>query len=944
MHELSSLDSDSGLQDLDGSSQHQVFNLTEQSPGVPPGGQQSPIASLPPFATELGEPLPAQPLEVNAESVLPTPIDSLTTARANVQAEVLPTEALVGASDFSFANFSDSAGLTINGDAAEAQGKLRLTDAQNEQSGSAFYSEAVAFDDNTSFETHFKFRLLRGDGVAGAAGLAFVVQNTDAGAEALGSGGSGIGYAGTGTGSIAIEFDTFARRGSGDINSNHVGVLTNGRVSEHLELATPDFDLNGGDIINAWVQYNGRNNRLRIFVNDRERRPGRALISTQIDIAEILGGQAFLGFSAGTGGRANIHDLRQWSFSSTGAAETSDLNTIALQTNTLNVAESGQQVLVPIVRDGVTTESASIEYSTGDITAIAGEDYEPTSGTATFAPGETLLNIPVTILNDDLNEANEQFSFAIGNGTNAQVGLPRTTQITIEDNDQSTTESGIEFVQAVSTVQENIGEVSITVQRTGDLSQAASVQYETFEDEARGQDFSAAAGTLNFGPGEAQQTFSITIQNDTLPEIGEDIGLQLSNPQNAELGPQTIARIRIEDDDEHPFTVRSETVVESLGGGRRSGISSFDWTPDNETLFIAQSNGIVRLQENGELLDESFLDISDQITRVPARGQGGIQGIAVHPNFPEQPFVYIAFAAATYSPPDGTQETEPHSYVVRVRASAATDFKTAIPGSTRILLQIPTSPSLFHSTGGLRFGDDGSLFYSHGDSQLAVVVGQNLGTLDLDSPQGKIFRLNPLNGQGLADNPFATDDLRENRSKVYSLGTRNPFRFALHPDTGEPFIGDVGASSWEEINTGRGANFGWPLFEGGNGTSLRQPGNANNPRFRDFYAQFEDEVEAPIYAREHQDDAAAIIVGDFYSGDVYPEIFDGALFFGDFAFGDINALLFDEDGNVESVTPFTQETDVTFTAQGPDGLLYYANLQEGTIKRWIVEENDGGVG
>jgi len=53
-------------------------------------------------------------------------------------------------------------------------------------------------------------------------------------------------------------------------------------------------------------------------------------------------------------------------------------------------------------------------------------------------------------------------------------------------------------------------------------------------------------------------------------------------------------------------------------------------------------------------------------------------------------------------------------------------------------------------------------------------------------------------------------------SKVYAYGLSQPaFRFTIHPDTNEPYIGDVGWSTWEEIDTGKGANFGWPCYEGG---------------------------------------------------------------------------------------------------------------------------------
>jgi glucose/arabinose dehydrogenase len=132
------------------------------------------------------------------------------------------------------------------------------------------------------------------------------------------------------------------------------------------------------------------------------------------------------------------------------------------------------------------------------------------------------------------------------------------------------------------------------------------------------------------------------------------------------------------------------------------------------------------------------------------------------------------------------------------------------------------SPS--HSIGTVTFSPDGSaLFVGTGDgAHFNFTDKRALRSLQLNSMAGKIFRIDPITGQGLPSNPFYDGDPNSNRSKVYNLGLRNPFRFTIHPQTGIPYIGDVGWNSWEEINTGIGKNFGWPCYEGGPISSLPQ--------------------------------------------------------------------------------------------------------------------------
>ena len=145
----------------------------------------------------------------------------------------------------------------------------------------------------------------------------------------------------------------------------------------------------------------------------------------------------------------------------------------------------------------------------------------------------------------------------------------------------------------------------------------------------------------------------------------------------------------------------------------------------------------------------------------------------------------------------------------------------------------------------------------------------------------------------------------------------------------------MGWTNWEEINTGKGKNFGWPLYEGGNGVSLKTTALAEAPEFQELYAT-EPKVTAPIYSISHDDGGRSITLGDFYTGITYPDIYQGALFFADFN-GDsgVDALTFDAEGNINSALNFTEEKFVTQISMGPDSHLYFSNLVTGEIGRWV---------
>jgi hypothetical protein len=208
------------------------------------------------------------------------------------------------AATVSYPDFTDTTGLTLNGDAAQSGDVLRVAPAAFNQAGSAF-TDATAVDPAQSFKTNFRFSMHGGSG--GADGMAFVVQS-DA-PTALGAFGGGLGYGGIAP-SIAVEFDTFDN-GGGDPGDNHVALTKNGDVGSHVASATPKFDLSGSQH-RAWVEYGAAAHKLKVFVAKNDKQPPHPRFSSRLNLGNVLGGNAYAGFSAGTGGATQDHDVVSW--------------------------------------------------------------------------------------------------------------------------------------------------------------------------------------------------------------------------------------------------------------------------------------------------------------------------------------------------------------------------------------------------------------------------------------------------------------------------------------------------------------------------------------------------------------------------------------------------------------------------------------------------------
>ena len=174
---------------------------------------------------------------------------------------------------------------------------------------------------------------------------------------------------------------------------------------------------------------------------------------------------------------------------------------------------------------------------------------------------------------------------------------------------------------------------------------------------------------------------------------------------------------------------------------------------------------------------------------------------------------------------------------------------------------------------------------------------------------GAIIRVDPTTGLGAPGNPFA-GSADANKARTLAYGLRNPFRFAPRPGTNEMWVGDVGWTTWEEINritdTGNGVakNFGWPCYEGAPAQGGYQSAQLN-PCISLYNTP--GSTTPPFYAYDH---STSVVSGDgcatsngssvpglaFYPGGTYPSTYNGALFFADHTRGCVWAMLADSSG------------------------------------------------
>ncbi|HBB89167.1 MAG TPA: hypothetical protein DC047_16295, partial [Blastocatellia bacterium] len=201
--------------------------------------------------------------------------------------------------------------------------------------------------------------------------------------------------------------------------------------------------------------------------------------------------------------------------------------------------------------------SLSVGFATANGTATAGNDYVSTSGRVNFSAGDITKTVAVPINGDTLTEPDETFFVNLSAPVNATVSDTQGLGTILNDDGAV---GAINFSQANYSVGESDGLVAITVNRTGDLSAAASVDYATSADisvvpcstinglASSRCDYTSALGTLRFAAGESSKAFGVLISQDNYVEGPETLTLTLSQASGAVLGGTSSATLVINDD------------------------------------------------------------------------------------------------------------------------------------------------------------------------------------------------------------------------------------------------------------------------------------------------------------------------------------------------------------------------------------------------------------
>lgn len=326
---------------------------------------------------------------------------------------------------------------------------------------------------------------------------------------------------------------------------------------------------------------------------------------------------------------------------------------------------------------------------------------------------------------------------------------------------------------------------------------------------------------------------------------------------------------------------------------------SIAFLPDDGFL-VTERGGDLRQFRAGRLLPPV-----EGIPTVWRRGQGGLLEVALHPDYPENGWIYLGFSETS-----GNRKGSTAIVRGRIRDNKWVDEE-----------YIFNVPPEHHRSSGVHFGTrfvfkDGYLFFSIGDR------GNQYTSQDYDSPNGRIHRIYD-DGRIPEDNPFVGQPNVFPSS--WTLGNRNAQGLDAHPVTGDIWESEHGPRGGDEINHIRpGINYGWPEITYGmnyGGTPITEKTAAPG-------------MEQP---KHYWTPSIAVCGIDFYEGDRFPK-WQNNLFVGGLASNELRRLVIENQEVVRDELILTGIGRIRDVASGPDGALYLVLNRPGTIVRLVPAE------
>jgi len=319
---------------------------------------------------------------------------------------------------------------------------------------------------------------------------------------------------------------------------------------------------------------------------------------------------------------------------------------------------------------------------------------------------------------------------------------------------------------------------------------------------------------------------------------------------------------------EHPW------AVEPLPGG---------------DLLVTEKPGRLRVVTAAGKVGQPIAGLS----RVDARGQGGLLDVALSPKFDSDRTIYWSYS----EPRKGGNATS-------VARGSLSDDRKRLDQIRVIFRALPTYDGTAHFGSRLAFGPDGMLYITLGDRSEAPMRPQ---AQQLNSHMGKILRISP-DGSAPKDNPFVGQS--NALPEIWTTGHRNVQAAAFDPE-GRLWDVEHGANGGDELNlVEKGKNYGWPVVAYGEEYSGRPISGAVTAR---------EGYEQPVY---YWDPVIAPSGAQFYTGDAFPA-WKGSLFVGGMKDQKLVRLTLENDrvtGEEHLLADRGQR--IRDVRQGPDGALY----------------------
>jgi glucose/arabinose dehydrogenase len=323
-------------------------------------------------------------------------------------------------------------------------------------------------------------------------------------------------------------------------------------------------------------------------------------------------------------------------------------------------------------------------------------------------------------------------------------------------------------------------------------------------------------------------------------------------------------------------------------------------------LFVVERRGTIAVMLDEQRLSRPFLDIRD---RVSTDGERGLLSVAFPPNYRTSRVFYVY-----YTNLNGAIEIDQFTRLANTPTRAN-------PHSRRRVIVIPHPEFANHNGGQLQFGPDGLLYAATGDGGGADDTRDNarrLGNL-----LGKLLRIDPRRH---GDDPYRSPPSNPyvgvpGRDEIYSYGLRNPWRFSFDLPTRTIAIGDVGQSAAEEVDyetlaSARGANFGWPEWEGNVPHDPARPGP--------------DPPEFPILTYGHAPceatAGACAITGGYVVRDRQLPSLYGRYLYADFYLGNMRSFIPSVNGATDDQAAGLHVANLSSFGQGVNGRMYAASI------------------